>query len=152
MSGPAYCGASVHSLDEKARLIVPKRLLDAIGDPEAEFVLTASPDGCLWLVDKRKFEALSSQLEGDLLDQAPRRRWQRRPVLGSPEPGARDKSGRILVPEVLRNFLQLGTSREVVVVGNGDVIELWSATAWRDATKPIDPRSLQNNTVESAAG
>ena len=152
MSGPAFCGASVHSLDEKSRLIVPKRLLDLLGDSEVEFVLTASPDGCLWLVDRRKFETLSSRFEGDLLDQAPGRRWLRRLILGHAEACTLDKSGRVLVPEVLRNYLQLGTSREVVVVGAGDVIELWSHSAWREVMKPADPRSLQNNTVGSAAG
>ena len=152
MSGPAFCGASVHSLDDKSRLVVPKRLLDAIGDSEAEFVLTASPDGWLWLVGQRKFEALSSQLDGDLLDPAPRQRWLRRLVLGHAETCALDKSGRILIPEVLRNYLQLGSSREVVVVGAGDLIELWSSPAWQAVVKPVDPRSLQNNTIGSAAG
>lgn len=153
MSGPLFSGASVHSLDEKFRLNVPKRLVDQIGESESELVLTASPDGCLWLVDRLRFVQLSSRFEGDLLDQAPDRRRLRRVVLGHAESCSLDKSGRVLIPEVLRSFIKLGTSREVVVVGAGDVIELWSQGSWNeDIRKAQGDSSVKNNTVGTAAG
>ena len=114
----AFRGASTHSLDDKARLIVPKRFLERLPAIEADFVLTASPDGCLLLLDRQSFEDLTRDIGGSVLEQDARPRDLRRLLLGHAEDVRPDKAGRILIPEALRQYLGLGKEdREVVVVG-----------------------------------
>ncbi len=149
----AFRGASTHSLDDKARLIVPKRFLDRLPAIEADFVLTASPDGCLLLLDRQSFEDLTRDIGGSVLEQDARPRDLRRLLLGHAEDVRPDKAGRILIPEALRQYLGLGKEdREVVVVGAGDWIELWKPDRWVLSLDRALAGSLPTTEVSSAAG
>lgn len=148
----AFRGASSHSLDEKSRLIVPKRLLDQLPPAESQFVLTASPDGCLLLLDQRSFEQISASLGDDPLEPSRTRRLLRRLFLGHAEDVKPDKAGRIVLPEVLRQFMGLGQDRDVVVVGAGRSIEMWAPQRWSDAMAGIDESSLQSDATVGSAG
>ena len=149
----AFRGASTHSLDDKARLIVPKRFLERLPAIEADFVLTASPDGCLLLLDRQSFEDLTRDIGGSVLEQDARPRDLRRLLLGHAEDVRPDKAGRILIPEALRQYLGLGKEdREVVVVGAGDWIELWKHDRWVTSLDRALAGSLPKSEVESAAG
>jgi len=62
-----------------------------------------------------------------------------------------DTNGRVLLPAVLRNYAHL--EKEIMVVGQGRKIELWSAREWDDyriqwiseTVKPEElPDELQN--------
>lgn len=153
MAGPAFRGASTHSLDDKSRLIVPKRILDRLPRVETNFVLTASPDGCLLLLDQRSFEEISAQIGGTLLDRNPENRGLNRLLLGHAEDVQPDKAGRILIPEVLRNYLGIGAEREVVVVGAGAWIELWAPDRWYRSLEGAASGSLSSETkVEPVTG
>jgi MraZ protein len=152
MQALAFRGASAHSLDDKARLIVPKRFLDRLPPVETNFVLTASPDGCLLLLDQKSFEEIAVQLGGDPLDRSKQNRGLRRLILGHAEDVKPDKTGRILIPEVLRGFMGLGDSRDVVVVGTGNAIELWAPDRWNRARDDGAGSLSDGTTVESAAG
>lgn len=153
MTGPAFRGASTHSLDDKSRLIVPKRILDRLPPAESKFVLTASPDGCLLLLDHRSFEDITGRIGGSLLDRNPESRGLRRLLLGHAEDVQPDKAGRVLIPEVLRTYMGLGAEREVVVVGAGSWIELWSPDRWYRSLEATVSGSLSDETkVEPVAG
>lgn len=152
-TGPAFRGASTHSLDDKSRLIVPKRILDRLPAVETNFVLTASPDGCLLLLDQRSFEEISGQIGGSLLDRNPGNRGLNRLLLGHAEDVSPDKAGRILIPEVLRRYAGIEAESRVVVVGAGAWIELWAPDRWYRSLEGVTSRSLTDETkVESAAG
>ncbi len=147
-----FRGASTHSLDDKARLIVPKRLLDQLPPVDNKFVLTASQDGCLLLLDQKSFEEISQRIGDDPLDSNRTNRDLRRLFLGHAEDVKPDRAGRIVLPEVLRSYMGLGTSKDVVVVGTGRSVELWAADRWRDAMAGAGSSSLQGDaTVGSTA-
>ena len=152
ISGPAFRGASKHSLDDKSRLIVPKRILERLPPVKTNFVLTASPDGCLLLLDQESFESITSQVGGSILDRDPENRGLQRLLLGHAEEVQPDKAGRILIPAVLRNYLGLGADREVVVVGAGGWVEFWAQDRWYRALGGSPSGSLSDETVEPAAG
>ncbi|MGA1204084.1 MAG: division/cell wall cluster transcriptional repressor MraZ [Planctomycetota bacterium] len=153
MTGPAFRGASTHSLDDKSRLIVPKRILDRLPRVETNFVLTASPDGCLLLLDQRSFEEVSGQIGGSLLDRNPENRGLNRLLLGHAEDVSPDRAGRILIPEVLRHYAGIGDAREVVVVGAGTWIELWAPDRWFRALDGASSSSLaEGRKVEPVGG
>ena len=47
-----------------------------------------------------------------------------------------DKQGRILIPSVLREFAAL--DKEVVLIGVGGRIEIWSKDRWEEASEYDD--------------
>lgn len=130
-------GASKHVLDDKFRFIVPKRLSGVLGQDGEIFYLTAHHDGCVLMIDDRAFQKLSERVAGDdlegslLLDES-RERDLARLLLGHAEEVRPDKSGRVLIPESLRSFLGITESeRDVIAVGAGSRIELWSPPKWK---------------------
>ena len=148
-----FRGASAHSLDDKARLIVPKRLLDQLPPVDNQFILTASQDGCLLLLDHKSFEEISQRIGDDPLDSDRINRDLRRLFLGHAEDVKPDRAGRIVLPEVLRSYMGLGKNRDVVVVGTGRSIELWAPEKWQAAMAGAGSSSLQGDvTVGSTAG
>lgn len=52
-----------------------------------------------------------------------------RMILGSAQQAAVTFDGRLEIPESLKRFAELGS--EVVLVGQGDFIELWSPAIWQ---------------------
>lgn len=150
MTEPSFRGASTHSLDEKSRLIVPRRFQETL-TPESDtnYVLTASPDGCLLLLDEASFGQIRHRLGDDPLDRDRRTRGLRRLLLGHAEDVRPDKAGRIVIPETLRHFMGLGSglSKEVVVVGTGSAIELWATDRWNRALTADSSSLSETETV-----
>lgn len=129
----SFLGTSTHTLDEKGRLIVPKRFVDEIPPKDVkQFTLTASLDGCLLLMDQNSWEEAVAQFSRDVfVDSATRA--VRRVFLGHADVVEADKNHRILVNEALRAFAGLQPNAEVVLVGAGKSIELWHPQQWGGA-------------------
>ena len=150
-------GASTHTLDDKARLIVPKRILERLPKIDSSFVLTASQDKCLLLLPRAAFDSKVSDLEVDPLGEDSHQRAKLRRFLGHAEDVNPDRSGRILISEALRTYMGLRKNeRDVVVVGMGGMVELWSAKHWARSVDTLSddmasPRSLSDeaSSVES---
>lgn len=133
-----FAGSSSHQIDEKRRVNLPKRLFELI-EPEltrgTEFVITLGPDGCLLLMTKdtwvRETQALEQTYFAD--EQA---RQRRRLLVGFAEDGTPDKSGRLFLPELLREAAGIDSSiASVVLQGCGEVIEIWSPVLWKERVK-----------------
>jgi len=126
-----FCGASPHVLDPKSRVFVPKRIQDHLTRTPTgglQGYLTPGEDACLYLFTIESFHtaaaALSTRPFAD--DQA---RAAKRFFFGSALPVELDSSGRILIPEELRELVGMG--REVVIVGVEDRAEIWPAEEWK---------------------
>ncbi|MCY2960736.1 MAG: cell division/cell wall cluster transcriptional repressor MraZ [Planctomycetota bacterium] len=131
MGGAAvFHGESVHTLDTKFRLVVPKRISDHLGrgdEGQQICVLTRGQDRCIYLFSKEGFERAMSSLRLAAFD-GEEPRAVRRVFLASTFELELDGSGRVLVPEKLRP--QLGDERELAVIGNHDHAEIWGKQAW----------------------
>lgn len=156
---PHFEGASTHSLDDKSRLNVPKRFRDALqaaadGEVSKQFVLTASPDGCLLILSRGQLESWADELGDGSPADDPGRRDQRRALLGHAESAKPDNAGRLLLPEMMRAWLELDSNqKEVVLVGTGSAIEIWSSKEWARRRERILGGSFQQSSeVESKAG
>jgi MraZ protein len=148
-----FRGASTHTLDDKARLIVPKRFLDKLSAEDTNFVLTASQDECLLLIDKPSFEERSKSIAVDPLADDSQLRSKVRRFLGHAEDVKPDRSGRIVISEFLRRYMGLSSSdRQVVLVGTGSAIEMWSAGRWQAsmAQSGSGSSSLPGNATEGS--
>ncbi len=58
-----------------------------------------------------------------------------RMMLGSAIQGSADSSGRLTIPTELKVFAELGES--VLVVGQGDYFEIWSADGWKEQEQQL---------------
>ena len=113
-----------HSIDTKGRLTVPFRFRDVLGD---SFVITRGFEGCLSAYPMERWERIEKNLMALSLTNAAGRKLTRL-FLGNAIDCEVDKMGRILIPQPLRNAA--GITRDVVITGLGDHIEVWDSAAW----------------------
>ena len=115
-----FYGANYNTLDAKGRLIIPKQFREQLGE---SFMMTKGLDGCLYVFPISEWNSFEEKLAA-----LPLTNKNARAVVRHFAAGATlcemDKQGRILVPEVLRDFAHL--QRDVVVEGSMKRIEIWS--------------------------
>lgn len=116
-----FQGSHDHVVDDKGRTSLPKdfrvQLAKCKGDP----CLTPLRD-CLAIFSRDDFEALCARLSeaSSMVDSIQR---AQRLIIGMAVPCPFDKSGRILIPQRLRDWAQI--RRDVVLTGVGNRIEVW---------------------------
>jgi MraZ protein len=117
-----FQGTSALALDAKGRLTVPVRQRELLMQAcEGRLTLTKHPDGCLWVMPRQRWEATRELMMKMSMDAAP---W-RRVFIGSAVDVEIDGAARVLVPPELRQAA--GLHKEVLLIGNGRVLELWDA-------------------------
>lgn len=117
-------GESYHNLDAKGRMIVPVKMRGDLGDG---FVVTRGLDGCLFGFPKEGWFALQARIKELPLANKNARDFQHYINARAAEITF-DKQGRIVLPQKLREYAQIGD--EVVLVGMGDRIEFWQPARW----------------------
>ena len=119
-----FLGEYQHSLDAKGRIILPSRFRARL---DAGLVITRGLDGCLWVMPQQEWNGLAERIAATSIAD-PRARNFARFVFSGASQGQPDRQGRIAVPETLRRHA--GLDREVVVMGAGDRVEIWSPERW----------------------
>lgn len=120
-----YFGTSEHGLDDKGRLILPGRILDKVAKEEWTFYLTAGLERCLLLHDIEGWQELTRRIGKSVLSSKPLRSLRRR-FLGHSEQVVPDSARRIRIPDPLLKYAGLAASKNVVLLGSGRVVEIWS--------------------------
>lgn len=120
-----FFGSSEHSLDDKGRLILPQRVTGEVPENHWEFYLTAGLDRCLLLHDKQGWQRLVDSIGRAVPGSRAHRALCRR-FLGHSERVVPDGNRRIRVPEPLLKYAGLAPLQPVVLVGTGQVVEIWS--------------------------
>ena len=128
----AFLGRSNHTLDDKGRFILPKRILESVADEDRRFILTVAPEGCLLLMLEGVWTVVAAEAGGEVLG-SKQQRAMRRIFLGHAEKVKPDGSKRISIAEVLRRYAGLGDSKDVVLVGAGQSFEIWAKGRWEAA-------------------
>lgn len=121
-----FLGQYRHTLDDKGRLTIPARFREELSEGA---YLTQGFDQNLRLLTEPAFHAISEKLS-QMKTTDPVTRELRRLVFATASQVDLDKVGRILIPQFLRDVAHLGN--DAVVVGVGQVIEIWSPEAWDD--------------------
>ena len=110
-----------HTLDTKGRLIIPAKFRETLGE---EFVY-ANDD---WNAFEQKLTSLP-------LINKEARQFARFFLAGAATVEV-DKQGRILLPAHLREFA--GLEKDVVLVGVGSRVEIWSKDKWENMNSDTD--------------
>jgi MraZ protein len=125
-------GAYEHTLDDKNRLTLPAKFRDAFA---GGVVVTRGMDGCLYAYSREDFARLVERMGA--LDQLSREsRVLQRHFFSGASDADLDKQGRVMIPAPL--LASGGLSREVVVAGVYDHIEIWDRAAWRTHLEEVE--------------
>jgi len=117
------------TLDEKGRVSLPAGLRKALN--EMPLRLTKGEDNCLWLYPPEKWEELVNKEIKPITDPFSKvDRRVLRTIIGPAQEVEIDKAGRIPIVQGLREFA--GLSRDCVVLGQIDFIEIWDAARYRE--------------------
>lgn len=119
-----FMGQYNHTIDTKGRLIVPSKFRERLGD---EFVVSKGMDGCLFVYANEDWTTFEQKLTSLPLINKEARKFARFFLAGASQAEV-DKQGRILIASNLREFA--GLDKDVVLVGVGSRIEIWSLEKW----------------------
>ena len=141
-----FMGEYNHTIDAKGRLIVPSKFREALGDT---FVVTKGLDGCLFVYDNKEWNAFEEKLKSLPLTNKEARQFARFFLAGAAEVEV-DKQGRILVPNILREFAQI--SKDVVLIGVASRIEIWSKERFEGIASFEDMDEIAEHMAELGSG
>lgn len=119
-----FLGQYKHTIDDKGRLMIPARFRQMVGEGA---YITQGFDRCLMLMTEAYFRQVYERISAMSLAD-PTARLLRRLILANAYPVEVDKIGRILLPQPLRQFLNL--DGEAILVGQGEYFEIWTPQEW----------------------
>jgi MraZ protein len=126
-------GAHEHTIDDKNRLTLPAKFRQAFADG---VVITRGLDGCLFAFRRPDWDRLVESRLATLDPlSAEGRRISRFFFAGASE-AELNKQGRVMVPKEL--IERAGLSREVVVAGVNDRLEIWDRAVWRKELAEVE--------------
>ena len=136
-----FIGDYTCKLDDKGRVLLPAAFIKQMaGSMQEKFVLKKDIfESCLVLYPMNEWETFEKQLRSLPLTNKNARTFTRFFVAGAASCEL-DKQGRILVPQTLREFA--GLTKEVVLTGNINRIEIWSKNKWSENSNYDDMDSI----------
>lgn len=141
-----FMGEYNHTIDAKGRLIVPSKFRELLGDA---FVVTKGLDGCLFAYDNEEWKRFEEKLRSLPITNKEARQFVRFFLAGATEAEV-DKQGRILIPNVLREFAEL--TKDVVLIGVGSRIEIWGRERFEDVAAFDDMDEIAEHMAELGLG
>jgi MraZ protein len=119
-----FLGQYTHSVDNKGRLTIPVRFREYLADGA---IISQGFERNLMVLTTSAFEQMSERVNGMSMTD-PIARQLRRLIFATADRAELDRSGRILIPQFLREIT--GLEGEAVIVGAGEYFEVWSPEAW----------------------
>lgn len=119
-----FFGQFDHSIDDKGRLTIPARYRSLLA--EGAYIMLGFDDN-LMVMRSDDFEKLYHRFKEMSLAN-PTTRLMGRVIFGSADMLEMDKNGRILIPQFLREAVQIDGS--VKVIGMGGLFEIWAPDLW----------------------
>ncbi len=109
-----------HQVDAKFRIRIPARFKTEIGN---NYVFVKGPTKCVSIYPQEVFNARYGKfINVSVFDVEGQKALAE--VLSSCFPACEDGQGRVVVPEKLRNYAELG--KDVVSIGMGDHVDMYS--------------------------
>ena len=131
-----------HQLDEKDRMRIPAKYREALGG--TSYILPGRKvDGnhcCLYVIPYDKFEKVFAKLDSDELYGGDERVDAATTILGAAEKLTEDAQGRVKLSKELCSFASI--EKDMVFVGKGTYLELWSAEVWDERYSILNKSNL----------
>ncbi len=118
-------GTHTPKLDEKGRLILPAKFRDELAEG---VVITRGQERCLYVFSKREFAGVHEKIRQAPVTSEEARKSLRVFLSGATDEQP-DKQGRVLLPQILREYA--GLNKELTIIGVGARAEIWDATSWQ---------------------
>jgi len=124
-----FRGVNTINLDAKGRMAMPARYRELLAKQcGGHLVATIDTDArCLLIYPVHEWEEIQRKIESLPSFQPESRRVQRL-LIGHATDLELDGSGRILLPQALREYARL--QKQVALIGQGKKLELWDQESW----------------------
>ena len=126
-----FLGTYEHTIDDKGRMTIPVRFRELINEGA---YITLGFDHNLMVLTNEVFSNLSSRVN-EMSITNPVARDLRRLMFSNAFQVEVDKAGRILIPNFLRNMIQL--DGQAILIGAGGYFEIWSPEIWSPRSENI---------------
>ncbi len=123
----ALYGQYRRPVDEKGRISIPAAFRPILHGQRGSFFLNRGFERCIIGYPEEKWERVLDLVNGAALDNT-NTRWFKRAFYSGAREVSCDQQGRILLPQALVEHA--GLTKEVVIIGLSDFIEIWDAEAW----------------------
>ena len=119
-----FLGTYSPRLDEKGRIILPAKFAEDLADG---VVITRGQERCLYVYARDEFDRVHERIRQAPVTSRDARNYLRVFLSGAHDETP-DKQRRVTIPQQLRTYA--GLDRELAVLGVGDRVEIWDASAW----------------------
>ncbi len=133
-----FLGEFRHTLDEKSRITLPAKYRARLA---SGIVMTTGTKRFVLVFPMDEFGSLAERV-GALSLVAAETAMLRRQLFSNAVDLEPDKQGRVVVPESLKKYAAI--DQEVVIVGVGNHIEIWSPEEWQRERDEIARAALDN--------
>lgn len=120
-----FMGEYHYSIDDKGRITIPSKLRGYLGET---FIITRGLDNCLFVYPKNEWDIIINKYKS-LPNTKNARDFMRFFLSGATESEI-DKHGRVNVSTPLVKYA--GLSKECVIIGVNERIEIWSKDRWEN--------------------
>lgn len=121
-----YFGSFAHNLDEKGRLMIPRKMREELG---YKVYIMKGYEGSLSLYNEERYQKLVEEFSRLSFNQSKVRDYLRLQFASTYEMEV-DKLGRVQIPTAL--LTKYNISKEVLVLGIGDHIEVWDKAKYEE--------------------
>lgn len=147
-----FIGMYQQTLDIKGRTSVPASIRDDLKKAAIERLVVTndqvSDRDCLQVLPEPVWDKLNRKLDR-LPEMDPNVEAFRDHVISPAQMVTMDGQGRILIPQTLRDEVQLG--KKVVVVAAGDKFRIWDADVWAQVRKTAKEKFAESKKALAAA-
>ena len=117
-------GTHTPKLDDKGRIFLPSRFRDELAEG---LVITRGQERCLYVFSAKEFQSVHEKISQAPVTSEEARRYLRVFLSGASDESL-DKQGRVLLPQLLRDYA--GLTKDLVIIGVGSRAEIWDAASW----------------------
>jgi MraZ protein len=121
-----FLGTHAPRLDDKGRVFLPAKFRDELLEG---LVITRGQERCLYVWPMAEFVNLTEQMAQTPVTNKRVRDFMRMMFAGASDETP-DKQGRVTIPPLLRGYA--GLSRDCIVIGAMNRLEIWDAQSWTD--------------------
>lgn len=127
-------GSYQHNIDAKNRVIIPAKFREELGEV---FYATKGTDSSVMILSKQDWEEM-----GEKICSLPSSKTKdlKRFLFSSAAELVPDKQGRVLIPQVLKDYAHL--EKDVMIIGTGTRVEIWDLESWNNYNNIISESQM----------